>query len=188
MPCVTRSDCFQCSHFGSCVEWRFLLTQSLKTACAAINNLAYSHIYIALFINFYGLVRSNQHCLATSPVDHRNDMFHPRFSHQLRLGQVIRSNHFGRSPSINILILLRLNLLCRTAWEHFILVPIRHWLFTGRKRVAGTRTQNAAMLGSTGLVVKQWRTAGRASIYLIIKDNYYGWMISSSPSSSQTLN
>ena len=124
------------------------------------------------------------YCLATSPVDLRNDMFHPRCFHQLRPGQVIRSNHFWRSPSINILILLRLNLLCRTAWGHFILVPIRHWRFTVRKRVADTRTQNAAMIGSTGLVAKQWRTAGRASIYLIIKDNYYGWTISSSSSSS----
>ena len=107
--------------------------------------------------------------LAISPVDRRNDMFHLRCSQQLRLGHVIRSNHFGRSPSINILILLWLNLLCRTVWGHFILVPVRHWLFTGRKRVNGTRTQNAAVLGSTGLVAKQWRTAGRIPFYLLLK-------------------
>ena len=123
---------------------------------------------------------TKSHWLTTNQVDRHNDMFHPRCSHQLRLGQVIRSNHFGRSPSINILILLRLNLLCRTAWGYFNLVLIRHWRFTGRKRVADTRTQNAAMLGSTGLVAKQWRTAGRASIYIIIKDNYYEWTISNS--------
>ena len=117
-----------------------------------------------LMLNKYILYR-----LATSPVNRRNDMFHLRCSQKLRLGHVIRSNHFGRSPSINILILLRLNLLCRTVWRHFILVPIRHWRFTERKRVAGTGTQNAAVLGSTGLVSKQWRTAGRIPIYLLLK-------------------
>ena len=128
------------------------------------------------------VTKSRDYCLATSPVDRTSDKFHLNHSHQLRLVQVIRSNHFVRSPSINILILLWLNLLCQTAWGHFILVPIRHWRFTGRKRVAGTRTQNAAVLGFTGLVAKKWRTAGKSSIYLIIKDNYYGWTISSSSS------
>ena len=52
---------------------------------------------------------------------------------------------------------------------HFILMPIRHRRFTGRKRVAGTRTQNAVVLGSTGLIAKQWRTAGRIFIYQLLK-------------------
>ena len=109
------------------------------------------------------------YCSATSQVDRRSGKFHLRCSHQLWLGQVISSNHFGRSPSINILILLRLNLLCLAAWGHFILVPISHWRFTGRKRVASTKTQNAVVLRSTGLVAKQWRAAGRSPFILLLK-------------------